>query len=84
MSLGFSDQSLFTRHFQRLLGVTPGQFRTPARIAYQVASPAKKESNPLAIVRERGPSARSNSRRGPLDRAAPLCCSNELVFARPR
>ena len=33
MSLGFSDQSLFTRHFQRLLGVTPGQFRVPARIA---------------------------------------------------
>jgi AraC-like DNA-binding protein len=33
MSPGFSDQSLFTGHFQRLLGVTPGQFRTPARIA---------------------------------------------------
>jgi AraC family transcriptional regulator len=28
---GFSDQSQFSRHFKRLLGVTPGQFRTPAR-----------------------------------------------------
>jgi hypothetical protein len=50
MSLGFSDQSLFTRHFQRLLGVTPGQFRVPARTAEQVASPAKKlQSEPLTI-----------------------------------
>jgi AraC-like DNA-binding protein len=30
---GFSDQSRFSRHFKRLVGVTPGQFRTPARIA---------------------------------------------------
>jgi AraC family transcriptional regulator len=30
---GFSDQSQFSRHFKRLIGVTPGQFRTPARIA---------------------------------------------------
>jgi AraC family transcriptional regulator len=30
---GFSDQSQFTHHFKRLVGVTPGQFRTPARIA---------------------------------------------------
>jgi AraC family transcriptional regulator len=29
---GFSDQSQFTRHFKRLVGVTPGQFRVPARI----------------------------------------------------
>jgi AraC family transcriptional regulator len=32
-STGFSDQSQFTHHFKRLVGVTPGQFRTPARIA---------------------------------------------------
>jgi AraC family transcriptional regulator len=32
-SVGFSDQSQFCRHFKRLVGVTPGQFRTPARIA---------------------------------------------------
>ena len=32
-SAGFSDQSQFTHHFKRLLGVTPGQLRTPARIA---------------------------------------------------
>jgi AraC family transcriptional regulator len=31
--VGFSDQSQFTRHFRRLVGVTPGLFRTPARIA---------------------------------------------------
>jgi AraC family transcriptional regulator len=30
---GFSDQSQFTRHFKRLVGVTPGQFQTPSRIA---------------------------------------------------
>jgi AraC family transcriptional regulator len=30
---GFSDQSRFTHHFKRLVGVTPRQFRTPARIA---------------------------------------------------
>jgi AraC family transcriptional regulator len=30
---GFADQSQFTHHFKRLLGVTPGQFRVSARIA---------------------------------------------------
>ena len=30
---GFSDQSQFSHHFKRLVGVTPGQFRTPSRIA---------------------------------------------------
>ena len=30
---GFSDQSQFCRHFKRLVGVTPEQFRTPAKIA---------------------------------------------------
>ena len=30
---GFSYQSVFSQHFKRLVGVTPGQFRTPARIA---------------------------------------------------
>jgi AraC family transcriptional regulator len=30
---GFSDQSQFCRHFKRLVGVTPGQFRMPSRIA---------------------------------------------------
>jgi AraC family transcriptional regulator len=30
---GFSDQSQFSHHFKRMVGVTPGQFRTPSRIA---------------------------------------------------
>src|SRR5262245_36342615 len=30
---GFSDQSQFSHHFKRLVGVTPRRFRTPARIA---------------------------------------------------
>jgi AraC family transcriptional regulator len=30
---GFSDQSQFSHHFKHLVGVTPGQFRTPARTA---------------------------------------------------
>ena len=30
---GFADQSQFSYHFKRLVGVTPGQFRAPARIA---------------------------------------------------
>jgi len=32
MNAGFSDQSHLSRHFKRLVGVTPGQFLTPARI----------------------------------------------------
>jgi AraC family transcriptional regulator len=30
---GFSDQSQFCHHFKRIVGITPSQFRTPARIA---------------------------------------------------
>jgi AraC family transcriptional regulator len=30
---GFCDQSQFSHHFKRLVGVTPGQFPTPSRIA---------------------------------------------------
>jgi AraC family transcriptional regulator len=30
---GFSDQSQFSHHFKRLVGVTPRQFRTSARVA---------------------------------------------------
>jgi AraC family transcriptional regulator len=30
---GFADQSQFSQHFKRAVGVTPGQFRTPARFA---------------------------------------------------
>jgi AraC-like DNA-binding protein len=30
---GFSDQSQFSHHFKRFVGVTPGRFRSPARIA---------------------------------------------------
>ena len=31
--VGFADQSQFTQHFKRVVGVTPGQFRISARIA---------------------------------------------------
>jgi AraC family transcriptional regulator len=31
--VGFSDQSQLSHHFKRLVGVTPGRFRTSARIA---------------------------------------------------
>jgi AraC family transcriptional regulator len=30
---GFSDQSQFSHPFKRIVGGTPGQFRTPARTA---------------------------------------------------
>ena len=30
---GFSDQSQFSHHFKRIVGVPPGQFRRTARIA---------------------------------------------------
>jgi AraC family transcriptional regulator len=40
--VGFADQSQLCHHFKRIVGVTPGQFRTPARIAQIAASPAKK------------------------------------------
>jgi AraC family transcriptional regulator len=33
MHAGFSDQSQFSHHFKRVVGVTPGQFRKPAKIA---------------------------------------------------
>jgi AraC family transcriptional regulator len=33
LNVGFSDQSQFTNHFKRMIGVTPGQFRMSARIA---------------------------------------------------
>jgi AraC family transcriptional regulator len=31
--VGFSDQSQFSQHFKRVVGVTPRQFRRSARIA---------------------------------------------------
>jgi AraC-like DNA-binding protein len=33
LRVGFSDQSQFSFHFKRIVGVTPGQFRISARIA---------------------------------------------------
>jgi AraC family transcriptional regulator len=47
---GFSDQSQLTHHFKRLVGVTPGQFRTPARTAKRAAIAAKnRPGDPLTI-----------------------------------
>jgi AraC family transcriptional regulator len=55
LGAGFSDQSQFSHHFKRHVGVTPGQFRTPARIAYRSSISAKKpSSNPLTIPHEQG------------------------------
>jgi AraC family transcriptional regulator len=36
--VGFSDQSHFTRHFKRIVGVTPRQFQEPARTYQRSAS----------------------------------------------
>ena len=44
-SAGFSDQSKFSTHFKRVLGVTPRQFRKSARIAQNSASLAKTPSD---------------------------------------
>jgi AraC family transcriptional regulator len=38
---GFSDQSQFSHHFKRVVGITPGQFRRLARIAQKSASRSK-------------------------------------------
>jgi AraC family transcriptional regulator len=35
--VGFSDQSHFTRHFKRLVGITPRQFRQTARMDQRIA-----------------------------------------------
>jgi AraC-like DNA-binding protein len=52
---GFSDQSPFSHHFKRLVGVTPRRFRMSARIAQNTASPAKRpESDPRTILNEQG------------------------------
>jgi hypothetical protein len=40
MAVGTS-QSQFPRHFKRLIGITPGQFRRSARIAEKAASLSK-------------------------------------------
>jgi AraC-like DNA-binding protein len=48
---GFCDQSQFSHHFKRLLGVTPGQFRTRIRNAEDDAISAKNpDGEPLRIL----------------------------------
>jgi AraC family transcriptional regulator len=47
---GFSDQSQFSRHFKRLVGVTPGRFETPTRIAYQSSISGKKPPRDLLTI----------------------------------
>ena len=55
---GFSDQSQFSQHFKRTVGVTPGQFRTPARFAQHAARASKKPAGePLTIPHEQSGSA---------------------------
>jgi AraC family transcriptional regulator len=41
LRVGFSDQSKFSFHFKRIVGVTPGQFRISARIGSKNASSGK-------------------------------------------
>jgi AraC family transcriptional regulator len=41
LRVGFSDQSKFSFHFKRIVGVTPGQFRGSARITQKRAVSAK-------------------------------------------
>src|SRR5262249_44494833 len=49
----FSDQSQLTRHFKRLVGVTPGQFRTRARIAKKGQVPPRNgRASALTIPHE--------------------------------
>ena len=51
---GFSDQSQLSRHFKRLVGVTPGQFRTPARIAHGPQVPPRNgRATPLLFPMSR-------------------------------
>src|SRR5262249_26556824 len=40
-SAGFSDQSQFSHHFKRLVGVTPGQFRMSESIAENGQAPPR-------------------------------------------
>ena len=55
---GFSDQSQFSHHFKRLVGVTPGQFRKSARFAQHAARASKKSAgDPLTIPHEQSGSA---------------------------
>jgi AraC family transcriptional regulator len=44
LRVGFSDQSKFSFHFKRIVGVTPGQFRISARKAQKSPSPGKKSA----------------------------------------
>jgi AraC family transcriptional regulator len=47
---GFSDQSQFSHHFKRLVGVTPGQFRISARIASEPASCSKNSGRQTSTI----------------------------------
>jgi AraC-like DNA-binding protein len=50
---GLSDQSQLTRHFKRLVGVAPWQFRTRARIAKKGQVPPRNgRASPLTIPHE--------------------------------
>jgi AraC family transcriptional regulator len=51
---GFSDQSQFSRHFKRLVGVTPRQFGMPSRTVAR----AESSSNASAATRATNPGSR--------------------------
>jgi AraC-like DNA-binding protein len=49
-SVGFSDQSQFSHHFKRIIGVTPRKFQVSARIAQKTQSLSKmRRSAPFSI-----------------------------------
>jgi AraC-like DNA-binding protein len=48
---GFSDQSQFSHHFKRLVGVTPGQFRGSARTAQKAARDFKSPRGGPSTIR---------------------------------
>src|SRR5262249_44910702 len=82
---GFSDQSQFTHHFKRLVGVTPGQFRTSARIAKKGQVPprnARATPLPLPVSRvgRRGRAAGA----APARRTAPCRAGGCPVWFSPR
>jgi AraC family transcriptional regulator len=51
LRVGFSDQSKFSFHFKRIVGVTPGQFRISARLRKNPQAPARtRMPSPVSML----------------------------------